>query len=84
MFFCKKMHLQIKTVFQRNRVFFLKTSLSADNVGFFRETYFSWEKPILPGQIMWVFQKNPLYLREIHIIWSDTVSLLDQLTFRKT
>ena len=38
------------------------------------------------------FQKNPLYLRETHIIWSDNVSFLDKPTlsagngsfFRKT
>ena len=51
-----------------NQVFSEKPTLPADNVGFFRETYFIWKKPILSDLIMWVFQKNALYLRETHII----------------
>ena len=55
-----------------------KPTLSADNVGFFRETYFIWKKP--SDNVSFFFQKNPLYLRQTYIIWSDNVSFLDKST----
>ena len=56
-----------------------------NNVGFFRKTYFIWEKPILSDQIMWVFQENPHYLQimwvfseKTHFIWEKPI-LPDQI-----
>ena len=64
-----------------------KPTLSADDVGFFRESYFISERAVSSDQIMWVFHKNPLYLqrnllylRETHMIWSDNVRVLDTPT----
>ena len=41
---------------------------------------FIWEKLTLSADNVFFFQKNPLYLRETHIIWSDNVSFLDKPT----
>ena len=70
-----KMRLEKPILFARAD----KGSLSERNPHYLR-AQFIWEKPTLSADNVGFFQKNLLYLRETHIIWSDNVSFSEKPT----